>query len=360
MAKKAAKKSKDAPKPPPPAADRTVKVIATPQLSGTIPSVPVRQRPQVASFRSAKKVLVNPRRVRGGVKLKFKAGEVPKSWVTQRVLRVAEQAAEGAAFREGLEYAHEGQTKRLTIEGTLCEGVIQGRSDKPYRTTLALEVFEQREQEQVIGTMAEQVRYAAKLLAGELPSNIEDVFAPLGLRLLPTEVGDVTPTCSCSDWSEDKPWCKHAVCLTAMAAERLGDDPMLVFGLRGMPVDDVVEGLRQRRVAGAGLAGPSPVLLPHVPGVTDAASAPLEESVSNFWDLGDGLDDLDTPILPPEVSCVLLRRLGQSPFPEGRFPLVGLLATCYDLIGRDALEGAGRPESSDDDEPDAASDDDAG
>ncbi len=346
--KKAAGKKQDAPKASPPAKDRTVKVIAKPQLSGTIPSVPVRKRPQIASFRSTKKPLVNPRKVRGGVKLKFKAGEDPKSWVTQRILRVAEQAAAGEAYREGLDYAHEGQTKRLTIEGTLCEGVIQGRADKPYKTELRLETFEQREQEQVIGTMAEQVRYAAKLLAGELPSNIEDVFAPLGLRLLPTEVDDISPVCTCADWSESTPWCKHAVCLTAMAAERLGDDPMLVFGLRGMPVDDLVEGLRQRRVVGAGLVGPSPVLLPHVPGVTDATSAPLEESVSSFWDLGDGLEDLDTPIVPPEVSCVLLRRLGQSPFPEGRFPLVGLLATCYDLIGREAIEGREQDASSPD------------
>ncbi|MEM9373633.1 MAG: SWIM zinc finger family protein [Planctomycetota bacterium] len=337
--KKPASRKKEAAKPAPPAKDRTVKVVAKPQLSGTIPSVPVRQRPQIASFRSTRKPLVNPRKVRGGVKLKFKAGEDPKSWVTQRILRVAEQAADGEAYREGLEYAHEGQTKRVTLDGVVCEGVIQGRSDKPYKTELHLETFEQREQEQVIGTMGEQVRYAAKLLAGELPSNIEDVFAPLGLRLLPTEADDIRPTCTCSDWSEEKPWCKHAVCLTAIAAERLGDDPMLVFGLRGMPVEDLVEGLRQRRVVGSGIVGPSPVLLPHVPGVTDAASAPLEESVANFWDLGDGLDDLDTPIAPPEISCVLLRRLGQSPFPEGRFPLVGLLATCYDLIGRDAIDG---------------------
>ncbi|RMH28378.1 MAG: hypothetical protein D6692_05940 [Planctomycetota bacterium] len=340
MAKKASKKTEPSP-PPPPAKDRTVKVVARPQLSGVIPTVPTRQRPQIASFRSTKKQLVNPRRVRGGVKYKVKEGEVPKSWVTQRVIRVAEQAADGEAFREGLDYARQGQTKRLTIEGTLCEAVIQGRSDKPYRTELALDTFEPGEQEQVIGTMGEQVRYAAKLLAGELPSNIEDVFAPLGLKLVPTDKGDLRPKCSCSDWSEKSPWCKHAVCLTALLAERLGEDPMLIFGLRGMPVDDLVEGLRQRRVAGASVVGPSPVLLPHVPGVTDAGSAPLEDSVANFWEIGSEMDLLDTPIEPPPVSCVLLRRLGSSPFPEGWFPLVGLLATCYDLIGRDAMEGAG-------------------
>jgi len=34
---------------------------------------------------------------------------------------------------------------------------------------------------------------------------------------------------------------------------------------------------------------------------------------------------------------VLLRRLGPSPFPEGRFPLIGLMATCYQLIGEAAI-----------------------
>jgi hypothetical protein len=80
----------------------------------------------------------------------------------------------------------------------------------------------------------------------------------------------------------------------------------------------------------------------------------LDESVADFWAVGDGLSRLDTPIEPPPISCVLLRRLGSSPFPEGRFPLLGLLATCYDMIGRDAVEGVEHishtPES-DDDEP---------
>jgi uncharacterized Zn finger protein len=129
------------------------------------------------------------------------------------------------------------------------------------------------------------------------------------------------------------------VCLTALLGERLGEEPMLVFGLRGMPPEDLVEGLRLRRVSSAGPSGPTPVLLPHVAGVTDTPSAPLDESLADFWEVGSDLADLDTPIGPPPISCVLLRRLGPSPFPEGRFPLLGLLATCYDLIGREAVEG---------------------
>ena len=74
-----------------------------------------------------------------------------------------------------------------------------------------------------------------------------------------------------------------------------------------------------------------------MPGVSDVPSAPLDDSLGSFWEVGDELRELDTPIEPPALNCVLLRRLGSSPFPEGRFPLIGLMATCYQLIGEHAI-----------------------
>jgi len=323
-------------KDPPPPADRKVNIVARPTLSAHVPTAPKKIKPQYASFRSSRKSLTNPRRVRGGVKLKLKPEEQPSSWITQRLLRVAEEGADGQINREGLEYARAGQAKRLTIDGALCEGIIQGRSDKPYKTELALSQYSAHAQEQIINAMADQMRYAAKLLAGELPSNIEDVFAPLDLRLFPTDPSDLSPTCSCPDWKEDSPWCKHAVCLTALLAERLGNEPMEVFGLHGMPGQELIDGLRQKRAIGVQGPGPAPVLVPHIQGVSDMSSPPLEDQIESYWTVGDDLQELDTPIAPPPVACVLLRRLGPSPF-IGRFPLVGLMQTCYELIGTAAL-----------------------
>lgn len=339
MAKKKTSKSsaKDTKKVEAPSDDRVMNVLSKPTLSAHVPTAPKKIKPQYASFRSSRKSLVNPRRVRGGVKFKLKAGESPRSWVTQRLLRVAEQGAPVEVYKDGIEYARLGQTKRLTIEDTLCEGIIQGRSDRPYTTLLALDQFDAESQERVVSAMADQVRYTAKLLAGELPSNIEDVFAPLGLKLFPAEPADIKPTCSCPDWSEEEPWCKHTVCLTALLAERLGEDPMVIFGLRGMPAQQLIDGLRQKRAVGVQGSGPSPVLLQHVPGVSDVPSAPLDDALETFWEVGRELRELDTPIEPPTVNCVLLRRLGPSPFPEGRFPLIGLMATCYQLIGEAAV-----------------------
>lgn len=339
MAKKKTSKAsaKDTKKQESPSDDRVMNVISKPTLSAHVPTAPKKIKPQYASFRSSRKSLVNPRRVRGGVKFKLKAGETPRSWVTQRLLRVAEQGAPTEVYKDGLEYARLGQTKRLTIEDTLCEGIIQGRSDKPYTATLALNPFDADSQERVVAAMADQVRYAAKLLAGELPSNIEDVFAPLGLKLFPAEPDDITPVCSCPDWTPEEPWCKHTVCLCALLAERLGDDPMLIFGLHAMPAQELIDALRQKRAVGVQGPGPAPVLLQHVPGVSDVPSPPLDESLGSFWEVGSQLRELDTPIEPPPVNCVLLRRLGPSPFPEGRFPLIGLMATCYQLIGEAAV-----------------------
>ena len=331
------------------------KIISKPAgiagLSGNIPTAPSRNRnpadrpvPQY-QFRRERKPSVNPRRVRGGVKLKAKEGEEPESWVTQRMNRIVEAAATGSTLREGLEYARMGQTKKLEVGTGRITASIQGRGDRPYRTTLAIEPFTDKRWAQMIESMADQALYAAKLLAGELPPNIEDLFAPLGLRLFPTEPGEFGVTCSCSDpGKDDNPWCKHAVCAAALAAERLGEDPFLIFTLRGIMGEELIERLRERRAMAGQGPGATPVYSAHVPGVSDANPTPLEaavvESVDRFWKAGPELSGIELPLARPEVSHVLLRRLGPSPFTEARFPLVGLLATCYELIGEDALKAA--------------------
>jgi uncharacterized Zn finger protein len=321
---------------------------------------------------SYKPKVVQPRKVRGGIKLTSQTGAYPESWAAQRWVRLVEAAAPGAAMVAGLEYARNGQTRTLALEPGWVRGTVQGTVISAYKTSIAMPTLTHAESERVISTMVDQAVYAAKLLAGELPANIEDVFAPLGLRLFPSEPGDLTPKCNCRDVapapipggpqrgsvgmssfrSSTPPpapvatatpvappaprggWCKHACCLGYLVAERLMTDPFLIFTLRGLPREELLERLRQRRaVVGAG-DGTVAVYAPVVPGVSDVEAPPLEECVDNFWELGPELSHVDMPVVRPEVSHPLLRRLGPSPFGagQGKFPLVGLLATCYEVI----------------------------
>lgn len=297
---------------------------------------------------------LRPRRVRGGEKL---SSETPGegSWAAQRWLRLVEQAAPGPNLVEGLEYARLGQTRSVTIFPGRIEGSVQGRAFRAYSTSLAITPLTHEQWERVIAAMAEQAIYTAKLLAGELPTNIEDLFGPLGHKLFPAEPADVTTSCTCVPKT---PWCKHACCVAVLFAQRLAKDPFLMFALRGLASDELLERLRQRRTIAGATEGGVPVFSPRIPGLSDERAEPLELSADRFWEMGPAIQDIDMPVEPPKVSHPLLRRLGPSPFqsPGAKFPLVGLLATCYEMASHAAIEGVPTATQTDQAAPGASND----
>lgn len=338
-------------------------------------------QPPNAGNAPAPKQLLHPRRVRGGVKLTGGAVEGPTLWAAQRWLRLAEQVAIGSRLAEGLEYAKLGQTKRLANTPGKIEASVQGRADRPYTVSISLSVIPEPGWEPVVESMAAGAIYAAKLLSGELPTNIEDVFAPRGLKLFPTEPAELTVSCTCAEHTQglqspaaadapaeprpdgpapDPRWCKHLCCVAYLIAQRLATEPFLMFSLRGLDGRELLERLRDRRAAaGAPPGDRQPVYVQHISGVTDNPGEPLEQLIARFWDSGPELAEVDLPLGPPPVSHPLLRRLGQSPF-QAQFPLVGLLASCYETISHAAREeAAGSDAQPDDANPDPSPADDA-
>ncbi len=289
-----------------------------------------------------------PRRVTGGIRSGAEPTEGPNLWAAQRWMRIIESAVEAGKanpeqLAEGLEYARLGQTRTMTIGAGAIDARVQGRMPRAYRVQVRIPTFAAPQWERVIGAMLGQARYVARLLAGELPANIEDVFIPEGLRLFPSQPQDVAVSCTCD---VEGPWCKHACCIMKLISNRLINEPFLVFQLRGMPQEDLLERVRAHRAAaGAGAGGGStPIFTPHLPGVADRQSPKLDECVESFFAAGPGLEEIDLSVQPPEVSHPLLRRLGPSPFDRAKFPLVGLLATCYEVVGQAALEGSAEDE----------------
>ena len=79
--------------------------------------------------------------------------------------------------------------------------------------------------------LADDASYAAALLAGEMPPEIEEVFAGLGLALFP-EPGatDLSMDCTCPDSTVP---CKHLAAVFYLLAERFDADPFEMLALRG-------------------------------------------------------------------------------------------------------------------------------
>lgn len=310
------------------------------------------------------------------------AGDAPDTasgwtWAAARWMRIVEQQAPGDQLAEGLEYARAGQTRNIEIRSGTISARVQGRMPQAYRTVVRIPAFTPEQWDKVLTLMVGQAKYAAALLAGELPSNIEDMFAPAGLSLFPADASDLGCSCECDIFTgrttEFAPgggvpmppptpvkrgksaapvgvqFCKHVCCVMYLAADRLASSSLGIFMMRGLPEQDLLERLRQARaLQGLARAGAvaSPVYTPHVAGV-GAMPPPLDADIdpTSFWSSPDpdALARVDMPIARPEVSHPLLRRIGPSPFHGAKFPITGLLATCYDVISEKVIrEATGR------------------
>lgn len=261
------------------------------------------------------------------------------AWAGLRWLRVVERVAPHQAYAEGLDLARRGAVRTLEFSAGRVDARIRAPGMSERLVGVAVSRFTPEQWDSAVDAMSEQAAYAAKLLAGEMPANIEDVFLPLGLRLFPAEGEDFSPQSPGGGASGD--WDVLTCAAGIMAADRLHRDPFQIFVLRGLDPLDLLDRLKQRRsdLAAASRRGtnaPPPLI---GTASLDAASPPsLETCIHQFWHVGAEIDGLDTTPRASRVKHAILRRLGPSPWGKGGFPLIGLLASCYESIAGGALE----------------------
>jgi len=152
---------------------------------------------------------------------------------------------------------------------------------RPYRVRIALDRFTAAHWALVESALAARALDSAKLLAGELPHSIEEVFASCGLSLFPSSAAELEMSCSCPDWAVP---CKHIAATFYLLAEAFDRDPFLVLAWRGRERDDLLARLRGLRAlteaagaAGSTDGGPDRGVI----GVI--ADPPLAEQLDRFW-----------------------------------------------------------------------------
>lgn len=291
------------------------------------------------------RAVTRPKRVVAGVRLANLDIATSSSWLTQRWLGILNASSDSESRTEGFEYARLGQTRRLDVSLGSLTAVVQGRASTPHHTVIRFPIFGPELWDVAERALASQAGHAARLLTGEVHADLEALLKSLGIDLLPetpeatapnvrtTPVLGIETTCTC----KRPAWCKHACCAAYLLAERLAREPLTIFALRGIAAEELIERVRHRRSAASSTDPAAPIHTAYVPGVSDITPKPLESCADHFWTAEVDPADLDFTAEPPEVKHPLLRRLGASPFERGKFPLVGLLATCYEVITEAAI-----------------------
>jgi uncharacterized Zn finger protein len=255
-----------------------------------------------------------PIKVEGGIKARSARGRIANTWWSQRFISVLEELQLGGRMTRGKSYARSGQVMSLDISAGKVIAQVQGSRPKPYAVKLICRPLSVSQWDLVTEKLAGQALYAAKLLAGEMPPEVEEIFAGLDIPLFPAAARDLPMHCSCPDWAVP---CKHVAAVCFLLAERFDEDPFLIFEWRGRSKSDLLGRLRLRRVEAPVAVGPS-----------------LADELDSFFSVGALPADPE-----PFVDSVLLRvdgpslRVGGSSLMESLLPLYQRFSRGSDLKG---------------------------
>ncbi len=179
-----------------------------------------------------------------GIKLK----KIAASWWGLRWISALELVLGAGAGRlsRGRTYARAGRVHDLVVENGKLRALVTGSRPAPYEITIELSALSAATWQHVVSGMAARAQFAAELLAGQMPKELDDVFRAAGTSLFPRDRADLTTSCSCPDTGDP---CKHVAATHYLLGEALDQDPFLLFELRGRTKEQVLQALRAARAA---------------------------------------------------------------------------------------------------------------
>jgi uncharacterized Zn finger protein len=255
-----------------------------------------------------------PLAVEGGIKASNQRGNFGESWWARRWIQVLESFNIGARLQRGRSYARKGQVLSIDVKKGSVEALVQGSRAQPYQVSMNVRPLMTSEWKQLADQLSTEAIYAAKLLAGEMPRDIERAFTGAGLSLFPEKSKEISTECSCPDWSNP---CKHVAAVYYLLGEAFDRDPFLIFRMRGMDREEF-----------SALLGKS--------GVTEESAPPVAEPLSpaEFWSAKALPADLLGDVNLTRSTAALPRRLGNLQFWRGESPLPNALEPSYEAASQ--------------------------
>lgn len=227
-----------------------------------------------------------------------------REWWAQRWIDVLESFGFARRLARARVYAREGNVLSIDFKGAKVTAKVQGTAPDPYKVTLSLDPFDEEQWGYVVESMAQRAIFSAKLLAGEMPQDIEQVFTANGLSLFPFTKFDIHSRCTCPDPANP---CKHIGAVYYLLGDRFSEDPFILFQLRGRTQEQIIAALRQIRRQDSSTDAVDPgESESHAP-----RSTPID--LDQFWSYTEQLEPALSVILPPQGNETVLDVLGAVP-----------------------------------------------
>jgi uncharacterized Zn finger protein len=230
--------------------------------------------------------------------------QASREWWSQRWLDLLDSYRFKKRLERARNYSRQGNVLSIEFKGAKVLARVQGSEVEPYKVSLSIAPFSDEEWGYVVETMSTRAIFAAKLLAGEMPQNIEEVFTTNGLSLFPFTLSDIHSKCSCPDKANP---CKHVGAVYYQLGDRFSEDPFVLFKLRGRTKEQIISDLRKLRSAKIEVS----------PTETSDFQQPITDNqytikLDSFWQYNEPLDS-SLVVIAPGASETVLDVLGAIP-----------------------------------------------
>ena len=243
-----------------------------------------------------------------GIATKRKIGA---TWWAQAWIAALENLLGGEAGRlaRGRTYARGGRVSHVEIVGDTVTARVTG--SRIYQVTIRLRALPPSAWQAAISAMASQASFAAGLLNGSMPQNVDEVFRSTGSTLFPTTHAELQTTCTCPDWGDP---CKHVAAVHYLIGDALDNDPFLLFELRGQTKQQLMAALRAARMTSVVAAAPVAPKRPAKAGPgaksKQAVKAPAATTPSAYDQLPTTVPTVQFSYTAPAARLAAIHQLG--------------------------------------------------
>lgn len=182
-------------------------------------------------------------RFAAGIRAQETRGGAGRCWWHKRWLDVLETMGLKGRLGRGKNYALSGQVTKMAFQGPEVKAEVVGTRAEPYRVHVVFRTPEEAGRARIVAALRSEPMLVARLLADELPTELEALFKANGCDLFPGgKLGpgryDMTTDCSCPDYANP---CKHTAAVLLLLGEEIARRPLTLLELRGIAVEELFD-----------------------------------------------------------------------------------------------------------------------
>jgi len=252
------------------------------------------------------------------------------------------------------------RVKRLEVQPGLLQAQVAERENGVTLVEVRFPTMTDAQWETIIDALGSQALFVAQLLAGNMPAEIEQVFAHAGSWLLPATAVELEQVCTPAGGiaTPADGACRPLIAAYVQLGEMVAEDPWLLLRLRGRDREQVLAALQEKRNRAVQELAAQTAPPPEQPATESAFYTPplhnaqaeaadvvqLDAHIDDFWGRRKMLEDVHYHLAQPAVELALLRRLGPINTATDGGEAYTQLQTVYHRVTRRAWDMAFTPD----------------